>query len=713
VVAGSSRAPAALSGPPLLIGPMVLLNRTAVRRVVRIGALAGALLGFWTCGDSGGPTITAAKLTPIPSTNNQAGTVGAPLSVPLAVRVLGASDQPVAGVTVTWTVTSGGGTVFPATSVSNDTGVAETRWTLGQTEGTQTVQATTDGLTATFSALASAIVACGASIDLSVGGVCLADPSRASNMNIGGGAGGAEFVAIPYYDANFTRDSVSVTATATGATTVIGPPSPSLYPSFSLTLGGGSSRWVRDHKFESRLRALERRELRPRVPGARARRAEAMAGTLGQRSATVIPGPQFAVAVGDILTLNANPNEACSNPNNRQGLVVAISANAVAVEDQSNPQGELAAADYQQILADYEQLAHPVNVSNFGQPTDIDGNGKTLMFFTRVVNELTPPNAPGGFVAGFFFSRDLFPKEATPQLGACPASNVAEMFYLLASDTNGVVNNNKFGPGFIKRITVGTIAHEFQHLINSARRLYINPAADWPETAWMEEGLSHIAEELVFYRASGLGPRQNIDLATLRQSQDILDAANKYAIANLSRFRTYLLATRAESPFGEPQPTESADRDDDLETRGAIWSFLRYAADRRGSGDGDVWMRLTNGPNTGVQNLRDVFGTGVNQQLREWGAAHYTDDAVSVGSAALRHPSWNFRSVVAEISSPKVYPLATLNLTDLSPQNFILVDGGAAYLRFAVAANGTATVRFSGGGGNLPAGASVWVIRTK
>ena len=569
---------------------MALLSQTAVVRVVRNSALAAALAAFWTCSDSTGPGNSAAKLTPIASTNNQSGTTGAPLSVPLAVRVDNASDQPIAGVTVTWTVTSGGGSVSPATSVTNETGVATTVWTLGPTEGIQTVQASADGVIATFSATASAVVACGASIDLSVGGVCLADPSRASNLDIGGGATGAEFVAVPYYDANFTRDSVSVTAIVTGATPALGPPNPSLTPSLSATFGGAPSRWVRDHKFERRLRQLERRELPSRVGAARAQRAAALAGTLGQRSFTVLPGPQFAAAVGDIITLNANPFDACSNPNDRQGLVVAISANAIAVEDQSNPQGELTAADYQQMLAEYEQLAHPVNVTNFGQPTDIDANGKTIMFFTRVVNELTPANSTGGFVAGFFFSRDLFPKTASGRFQACPSSNVAEMFYLLASDTNGVVNNNRFGPGFIKRITVGTIAHEFQHLINSARRLYINTSAQWPETSWMEEGLSHIAEELVFYRASGLGPRQNIDIGTIRQSDAVRDAANRYAIANLARFREYLKATRSESPFGEPQPDESGDRDDDLETRGAIWSFLRYAADRRGSGDGDAWM---------------------------------------------------------------------------------------------------------------------------
>lgn len=687
---------------------MVRLNRTAVR-FVSSSALAAAVFAM-ACRDSTGPD--PAILTPVTASNNQRGIAGFALSIPLSVRVTSSSGAPLIGVTVTWTVTSGGGTVSPATSVTNDNGVAETRWTLGTTEGVQTVQATANGTSTTFS------------------------------------------------------------ATATSRT----------------------------------------------------------------------------------LTLNANAQNACTVADNRQARVVAVSNNAIAVEDLANPQGEFTEADYQQILADYEAFVHPVNVLNFGQPTDIDGNGRSIIFFTIAVNDLTPDNSAGttGFVAGFFFARDLFPTDPTPRLGECNTSNVAEMFYMLAPDANGV-RGNKFDPAFVKRIAVGTIAHEFQHLINSSRRLYINTSAQWPEVVWMEEGLAHIAEELVFYGASGLGPRENIDLARVRSSQQALDATNRYMIANLSRFRTYLQKTAAQSPY---------DPDDDLETRGATWSFLRYAADRPGASvhsacgatidlsagglcladpataanmqinggptgaefvaipfydanfsgasvtvtatassataaagppnpslsplfsstidgsalragsasrlmpnfaferglrelerralrprvagarawhaaqrsttslqrtfnatmvpqfatlvDGDVWTRLVNGPDTGVTNLRAVFGNTVNAQLRAWAAAHYTDDAVTTGNVALQHPSWNFRSLLPALRTPpEPYQLATLPLTDATPQTFTLVDGGAAYLRFGVVASTSATVQLNSGGATLPAGASVWIVRTK
>ena len=52
--------------------------------------------------------------------------------------------------------------------------------------------------------------------------------------------------------------------------------------------------------------------------------------------------------------------------------------------------------------------------------------------------------------------------------------------------------------------TTGTLAHEYQHLINAGRRLYVNNA-EFFETVWLNEGLSHIAEELLYYKRERKG----------------------------------------------------------------------------------------------------------------------------------------------------------------------------------------------------------------
>lgn len=71
----------------------------------------------------------------------QQGDTGAELSEPLVVRLEDRHGEPVPGVAVTWTVTSGGGTVEPTNGVTDAAGVVTTVWTLGTEPGEQTVRA--------------------------------------------------------------------------------------------------------------------------------------------------------------------------------------------------------------------------------------------------------------------------------------------------------------------------------------------------------------------------------------------------------------------------------------------------------------------------------------------------------------------------------------------------------------------------------------------
>lgn len=69
-------------------------------------------------------------------------------SIPAEVHVT-QNSQPASGVTVTWSVTTGGGTVNPTTSVTNSAGVATTTWTLSDTARASTL---TGGITGVSSA---------------------------------------------------------------------------------------------------------------------------------------------------------------------------------------------------------------------------------------------------------------------------------------------------------------------------------------------------------------------------------------------------------------------------------------------------------------------------------------------------------------------------------------------------------------------------------
>jgi len=379
---------------------------------------------------------------------------------------------------------------------------------------------------------------------------------------------------------------------------------------------------------------------------------------------------------------NVNSNEGCSNPIFKNARQVASSQRALIFEDVTNPAGGFTAAEYQEIATAFDNLIWPTVTRNFGEPADIDGNGKVIILYTRAVNELTPANSTSVF-GGFYYGRDLFPRVANGRLGACPASNEAEMFYLLAPDPNGEVNNNKRSKETVRRSTQGTVAHELQHLINSSRRIFVQMTNTNEET-WLNEGLSHIAEELVFHAAAGTGPRMNLGESDIRASQQRIDAFNSYSGSNFGRFRTYLENPAPESPIQV---------DDDLPTRGSAWNFLRYSADRKGGEERDLWFRLVNSTTRGLTNYEAVFGVDAVEWLRDWTVAVYADDAVGGVEPRFMITSWNFRSIYPLITTPARYPLKTDTLLAATPRTVTVSAGSAAYLRFAVPAGGTGDVR--------------------
>jgi hypothetical protein len=78
--------------------------------------------------------------------NGQQGTAGRELPLPMAAVVKDDKDRPVSGVSVSFSVKTGGGTLSSATGVSNVDGLATVSWQLGPELGPQSLEATaTDG----------------------------------------------------------------------------------------------------------------------------------------------------------------------------------------------------------------------------------------------------------------------------------------------------------------------------------------------------------------------------------------------------------------------------------------------------------------------------------------------------------------------------------------------------------------------------------------
>src|SRR5262249_12984030 len=142
-----------------------------------------------------------------------------------------------------------------------------------------------------------------------------------------------------------------------------------------------------------------------------------------------------------------------------------------------------------------------------------------------------------------------------------------------------------------------------------------------------------------FFHVAQLQPRQNITINALRSTTTGIDAFNHYQLFNFGRYRTFLDSTRTHSPYAP---------NDDLATRGATWSLLRYLADRRGSTDADRWNKLVNSIKSGLSNMTDVFGPTLMDQIRDWQVSVNADDYPISGAtvaANFTQPSWNFRSV--------------------------------------------------------------------
>lgn len=133
-----------------------------------LGAAGPNTVRATVAGTSLTTTFTATANAPVDPTpasidisdgNNQSGIRGDPLDAPFAIVVRNAALQVLSGVTISWTVIQGGGSLGAATSVTNAQGVATVTYTLGPNTGTNTVDAAVESdpsLEETFTATANA-----------------------------------------------------------------------------------------------------------------------------------------------------------------------------------------------------------------------------------------------------------------------------------------------------------------------------------------------------------------------------------------------------------------------------------------------------------------------------------------------------------------------------------------------------------------------------
>jgi hypothetical protein len=273
--------------------------------------------------------------------------------------------------------------------------------------------------------------------------------------------------------------------------------------------------------------------------------------------------------------------------------VVAIGDRAVIYQDMTAPSGGFTSTDYRRFADLFDDPIHPTSTAIFGQTSDVDGNGRIIILFTPVVNEMTPRGAGGGFVAGFFFSHDLTTLQG---------SNRAEIFYSIVPDPTGIHSDAR-ATASLRGLVPPVLGHEFQHMIHFNERNLRLGSPTW-ESLWLSEGLAHLAEDLIgqvlLARGDTLG--------------------NAFQRSNFGRAAEYLndpAATSLVVTVGQGTLAE----------RGAAWLFLRYLMGHYGGEE--LITRLTQTTQSSTTNVTARTGVAWDVLFAQFAIALWADDAAA------------------------------------------------------------------------------------
>ena len=288
---------------------------------------------------------------------------------------------------------------------------------------------------------------------------------------------------------------------------------------------------------------------------------------------------------------------------------------------------------------------YPLTVNAFGAESDVDGNGRVIVLLTPVVNALAKADdcVQRGYVTGFFYGVDV--------LERAEGSNRGEVFYGLVPDSTGR-HSCAHQEADVVRTLQGTFAHELQHLISFNQHVLAR-GGDTEET-WLNEGLSHMAEEL----ASRLFEmRYPAPLGRSTTAQLFPDSAAPFIAPQLLNAYVYLNSTLQHS-------VTSYDGTGSVEERGATWLFLRWLGDQKGDA---IFRQLVEAPVTGVANVERATGERFGALFGDFSLALVADSIPGISRSVLpprqRFLSRNLRqlmareAVVAGFTNP--FPLPT------------------------------------------------------
>lgn len=419
-----------------------------------------------------------------------------------------------------------------------------------------------------------------APVSLAAGEYTVVDATQIACVSLpAAGAGGAEYI------------YAALATAGTETTTGISAPY-RLQGGAGLTASvGGASRAAVDRApasaqaFHDRLRARERALTDQRaVVSASRRRLNA--------SAVAVP-----VVVGAKRTFDVCATTTCDSFVQSTATAKVVGQRVAIFLDDSAPAG-YTQADLDNVGVLFDDQLHPIDTTAFGPESDLDANGVVVVLLTQRVNELSPNcNTTQSVILGFFFGLDLLPSQAN--------SNDGEVFYGLVpgAATPGCTISRSFATQNLPAVFI----HEFQHMISFNQHVLVRGGTS--EDTWLNEGLSHYAEEL-----GGDAVPDGFCAPAFNNCE------TQFNRGNLDNAYGYLDSVET-SFLIEPGNSSGT-----LSERGANWLFVRWLADHFAATQPqgtELTRALVQTDRVGSANVTAVTGASFGTLVSEWQLANY------------------------------------------------------------------------------------------
>lgn len=281
--------------------------------------------------------------------------------------------------------------------------------------------------------------------------------------------------------------------------------------------------------------------------------------------------------------------------------------------DDETPADAFTAADLDDLLDQFDSSIHPLDTQYYGNPADVDNNGKVTLVMTPRIN-------PHGF--GYFSSGDLHGTNPVDAIFCrVPLPNQGETYSVM------------------RQALLATVIHEFQHLINFSQKTYL-PERSYDEESWLNEAMSFLAEDLQGYHDTAGGSPENVSF--------YFKSPERYTLFELS-------GSYEDGHAGEG------------------YLLLRYLTDQYGSA---FLKQLAPSAQVGAANLASTLGRPFEELYQNFAAAVFLDETGLSSNGLYQIPGLQTRNATylngavqlngpayTSVNASNGRPAATVSLT--------------------------------------------------